>query len=192
MLTIGQVASYLGMTVRAIRHYHQRGLLPEPERDISGYRRYGADAVVTLVRIKTLSDAGVPLARIEELMGASPEQFAASVTAIDSDLKGQIKDLRRRRSRMAELSAGDRLFLPEEVVVLLERLREFGLSPEGVRTERDSWILLVTQYPDQVPGGRCRSRCCSRTPPSSGCISPPIRPPPGTGTTRDWRPSRTR
>ncbi|MFF2044529.1 MerR family transcriptional regulator [Kitasatospora sp. NPDC058170] len=152
MLTIGQVAAYLGVTVRAVRHYHQKGLLPEPERDVSGYRRYGADAVVTLVRIRTLSDAGVPLARIEELMGASPAQFSASVRAIDDDLKQQIAELRRRRSRIAELTGGDRLFLPEEVVVLLDRLQEIGLSPETVRTERDTWILLAAQYPDQVPG----------------------------------------
>ncbi|GAB2687452.1 MerR family transcriptional regulator [Kitasatospora kifunensis] len=151
MLTIGQVAAYLGVTVRAVRHYHQRGLLPEPARDVSGYRRYGADAIVTLVRIRTLADAGVPLARIEELMGASPEEFTALVAAIDDDLKDQIKDLKRRRSRVAELSAGDRLFLPEEVVVLLDRVQEIGLSPQAVRTERDSWILLVAQYPEQVP-----------------------------------------
>jgi hypothetical protein len=39
MLTIGQLAAYTGVTVRAIRHYHQRGLLAEPGRDASGYRR---------------------------------------------------------------------------------------------------------------------------------------------------------
>jgi hypothetical protein len=44
MLTIGQLAAYAGVTVRAVRHYHQIGLLPEPERDASGYRRYGATA----------------------------------------------------------------------------------------------------------------------------------------------------
>ncbi|MCP2334792.1 MerR family transcriptional regulator [Actinomadura rupiterrae] len=152
MLTIGQVAEYLGVTVRAIRHYHQRGLLPEPERDASGYRRYGADMVVQLVRIRTLSDAGVPLARIEELMGASPAEFAASVAAIDADLKDQMAELRRRRRAIAELSSGDRLFVPDEVVVLLERLAEIGLSAEAMRTERDSWILLAAQHPDQVPG----------------------------------------
>ncbi len=41
MLTIGQLAAYAGVTVRAVRHYHQVGLLPEPERDASGYRRGG-------------------------------------------------------------------------------------------------------------------------------------------------------
>src|SRR5438876_421698 len=33
MLTIGQLAAYAGVTVRAVRHYHQIGLLPEPQRD---------------------------------------------------------------------------------------------------------------------------------------------------------------
>ena len=53
MLTISQLASYAGVTVRAVRHYHAKGLLPEPERDHSGYRRYDAAAVVELVKIRT-------------------------------------------------------------------------------------------------------------------------------------------
>ena len=47
-LTISQLASYAGVTVRAVRHYHAKGLLPEPDRDHSGYRRYDAAAVVEL------------------------------------------------------------------------------------------------------------------------------------------------
>ena len=42
MITIGQLASYAGVTVKAVRVYHARGLLPEPPRDASGYRRYTA------------------------------------------------------------------------------------------------------------------------------------------------------
>ncbi|MGW4509896.1 MerR family transcriptional regulator [Streptomyces sp. NPDC004436] len=164
MLTIGQVAAHLGVTVRTVRHYHQRGLLPEPERDASGYRRYGADAIVALVRIRTLADAGVPLARIEGLMRASAEEFTASIAAIDTELAGQVAELERRRERMAELSAGERMFLPEEVVALLDRLREAGLSPQSVRTERDTWILLVAQYADQVPGWALRKRALFEDP----------------------------
>ena len=48
MLTIGQLAAYAGVTVRTVRHYHAKGLLPEPARDHSGYRRYDAAAVVAL------------------------------------------------------------------------------------------------------------------------------------------------
>jgi DNA-binding transcriptional MerR regulator len=36
VLTIKQLADYVGVTVRAVRHYHARGPLPEPERDASG------------------------------------------------------------------------------------------------------------------------------------------------------------
>lgn len=164
MLTIGQVAEYLGVTVRAVRHYHHKGLLPEPERDVSGYRRYGADAIVALVRIRTLADAGVPLARIEELMHASADEFAAAVAAIDEELATQVRDLERRRGRIAQLSSGDGMFLPEEAVALLERLREIGLSAQSVRTERDTWILLTAQHPDQVPGWAAHKHALFRDP----------------------------
>ena len=50
LLTISQLASYAGVTVRAVRHYHARGLLPEPKRDSSGYRRYQAQAAIDLIR----------------------------------------------------------------------------------------------------------------------------------------------
>ena len=122
-LTISQLADHVGVTVRAIRHYHQRGLLKEPERDASGYRRYDAQAVVDLIRIKTLSDAGVPLARIEELLGAGPEEFSAAITQIDVALRQKIRDLSRSRRRIAELAGGERLFLPAEVVAILDQLR---------------------------------------------------------------------
>ncbi|ROR55311.1 MerR-like DNA binding protein [Luteococcus japonicus] len=63
MLTISEVAQYAGVSVRAVRHYHQLGLLPEPVRDELGHRRYDAAALVMLRRISTLADAGVPLRR---------------------------------------------------------------------------------------------------------------------------------
>lgn len=83
MLTIGQLAAYAGVTIRAVRHYHRIGLLAEPERDASGYRTYDAAAVVHLIRIRTLAQAGVPLARVRELLEADPETFA-DATAVKS------------------------------------------------------------------------------------------------------------
>jgi DNA-binding transcriptional MerR regulator len=152
MLTIGQLADYVGVTVRAVRHYHQRGLLPEPERDASGYRRYGAQAVVDLIRIKTLADAGVPLARIQALLGTEPEQFAQAIAQIDQALRVRIRDLERQRHRIAALAAGDRLFLPGEVVGLLDELRGLGVSQRAVDLERDGWILLAARSPGQAAG----------------------------------------
>ena len=54
--------------MRAVRHYHQIGLLPEPER------------------------AGVPLGRVRELLDADPEEFAAA-EEIDEDLRAEIRRL---------------------------------------------------------------------------------------------------
>jgi DNA-binding transcriptional MerR regulator len=147
-LTIGQVADYVGVTVRAIRHYHQRGLLAEPERDFSGYRRYDANAVVDLIKIKTLADAGVPLARIKDLLKAEPDQFSQAVSQIDVALRAQIRDLREQRRRMVGLAAGDSLFLSPMIAELLEQLRAIGVSPRTVQTERDGWILLAARYRD--------------------------------------------
>ena len=106
-LTIGQVADYVGVTIRAVRHYHQRGLLPEPDRDSSGYRRYDANAVVDLIKIKTLADAGVPLARIKGLLRAEPAQFSQAVDQIDAALDARIRDLQEQKRRIAGLATGD-------------------------------------------------------------------------------------
>jgi DNA-binding transcriptional MerR regulator len=152
MLTIGQLAGYTGVTVRAIRHYHQRGLLAEPERDASGYRRYGATAVVDLIRIRTLSEAGVPLARIQELLAAQPRAFAAAVSQIDGALEQRIRDLSEHRRRIAQLArdGGERLFLPDDVVALLTGLRALGVSEQTVQLERDTWIVVAALRPDLV------------------------------------------
>ena len=152
MLTIGQLAGHTGVTVRAIRHYHQRGLLAEPERDASGYRRYGATAVVDLIRIKTLSDAGVPLARIQELLTAQPAEFGAAITQIDAALEQKVRDLSEHRRRIAQLArdGGERLFLPDDVVAILTELRALGVSERTVQLERDTWIVVAALSPGLV------------------------------------------
>ena len=151
MLTISQLASYAGVTVRAVRHYHAKGLLPEPERDHSGYRRYDAAAVVELIRIRTLAEAGVPLGRVRQLLVADDEDFAAAVVDIDRRLRSEIRERQRHRARIALLAAGESLALPPPAVAYLERMREFGFPERLIEVERDSWILIAAQMPDQVP-----------------------------------------
>jgi DNA-binding transcriptional MerR regulator len=151
MLTISQLAAYAGVTVRAVRHYHAKGLLPEPERDHSGYRRYDAAAVVELIRIRTLADAGVPLSRVQELLAADDEEFAAAVQDIDLRLRAEIRERQRHRERIAQLAAGDSLALPPEAVDYLARLRQLDLPTRAIELERDAWILVAAQLPEQMP-----------------------------------------
>lgn len=150
MLTIGQLAAFVGVTIRAIRHYHQRGLLPEPERDASGYRRYDGQAVIDLLQIKTLAEAGVPLARVETLLDASPEAFSQAIKQLDAELERRIEQLQANRQRLTTLLAGERLLLPDQVVDYLEALRGIGISETTVIAERDGWIVLQALAPDQV------------------------------------------
>src|ERR1700682_1616403 len=147
MITIGQLAGYAGVTIKAVRHYHKRGLLEEPPRDSSGYRRYTAQHAIDLVKIKALAEAGVPLARIKELLAASPDRFAAAISEIDRNVQERAKELRRTRERIARLSAGDRLFVSADVADYLDRLRELGVSRHAVQMERDGWILLQSASP---------------------------------------------
>ncbi|MGW5387234.1 MerR family transcriptional regulator [Nocardia sp. NPDC003963] len=151
MLTISEVASYAGVTVRAVRHYHAIGLLPEPDRDHSGYRRYDAAAVVELIRIRTLAEAGVPLARVRKLLEAGTAEFAAAVADIDKQLRAEIRQRQRLRERIARLAAGDSLALPPELVEFLDRLRALGVDERIVQVERDGWIPLVARSPERVP-----------------------------------------
>jgi DNA-binding transcriptional MerR regulator len=151
MLTIGRLAAYAGVTIRAVRHYHQVGLLPEPERDASGYRTYDAASVVRLIRIRTLAEAGVPLARVRELLDADPDTFAAAVAEIDRQLRDQIRALREHRRRIALLSGGDSLAVPGEVVDYLDRLRDIGAPSVLVEAERDAWILIAARWPESIP-----------------------------------------
>lgn len=151
MLTISQLAAYAGVTVRAVRHYHAKGLLPEPERDHSGYRRYDAAAVVELIRIRTLADAGVPLARVKELLAADDTEFAAAIEDIDRRLRAEIRDRQRHRELIRQLAVGDSLALPPEAVTYLDRLRELDLPTRAIELERDAWILVAAQLPEQMP-----------------------------------------
>jgi DNA-binding transcriptional MerR regulator len=150
MLTISQVAAYAGVTVRAVRHYHQIGLLPEPARDHSGYRTYDTAAVVRLIRIHTLADAGVPLARVQQLLDAGPAEFAGGVQEIDKDLRAEIRRLQGTRKRLARLAAGDHLALPQSVVDYLDRVRALGVEEQYIEMERDAWIMVAAQVPHLI------------------------------------------
>jgi DNA-binding transcriptional MerR regulator len=150
MITIGQLADYAGVTIKAIRHYHERGLLAEPDRDSSGYRRYTATDAIDLVKIRTLANAGVPLARVKDLLDADPDALTAAIAEIDHDLQDRIAQLRRTRDQLAQLRAGDRLFVSPEVADHLDDLRQLGVRERQIHLERDGWILMQTASPEDA------------------------------------------
>ncbi|SPF06106.1 MerR family transcriptional regulator [Streptomyces sp. MA5143a] len=137
---IGDAAAFAGTTPRAIRHYHEIGLLPEPERGRDGRRLYGYDDMIRLLWIRRMAEAGIGLddiraafdeARgIEEILSRLEEALAAQEAAI-----------KRRRAAVQRLVVvGSPLGLLSELVT--DRLSHL---PPGALRPSDVEELLVTE-----------------------------------------------
>jgi DNA-binding transcriptional MerR regulator len=148
VITIGQLARYVGVSTKTIRVYHDKGLLAEPERDASGYRRYTAQAAVELIKIRTLAEAGIPLATIGNLEAAPEDAFRRALIQIDADLTARIRSLRHTRRRLRELASGSTRLLPAEVEHHVGQLGGIGFSERWIAMEGDLWILVFATHPD--------------------------------------------
>ncbi|MGW4958806.1 MerR family transcriptional regulator [Nonomuraea sp. NPDC004186] len=147
-VTIGQAAAFVGVTVKTVRHYHKLGLVKEPERDSSGYRRYGSAELLRLVQVRTLAGAGVPLAEIAPMLDADPALFAAALADVERQLTERIEELIARRDTLRRLADGDRALLPDRAVALLERLSGLGFPAEEVAATREGWVLARALVPE--------------------------------------------
>ena len=71
---VGELADRTGLTVRALHHYDEIGLLVPSARTAAGHRLYTAADVVRLHRIRALRGFGLSLAEIGELLaGKGPD-----------------------------------------------------------------------------------------------------------------------
>jgi len=99
-LTIDELAARAGVTVRTVRFYGTRGLLPPP---VIGPRRvghYGEEHLARLELIEELQSRGMTLAAIERYLGQLPPGLSARDLAIQravvaSWAPGAVEDLER-------------------------------------------------------------------------------------------------
>lgn len=113
-LTIEQLASEVGMTVRNIRNHQTRGLLPPPDvRARTGY--YGRAHVERLRLIQEMQAEGLKLSGIERLLGG------------ESDWAERFIGLRRAITDPAEGEAA-------EILTLAELEERFGPASQNART----------------------------------------------------------
>jgi DNA-binding transcriptional MerR regulator len=80
---IGELARQAGITVRALHHYDQFGLLSPSARTSGGHRCYSSGDVQRLHRVIALQSCGLSLEEIK--------------TALDADAHGDLADLLRRQ-----------------------------------------------------------------------------------------------
>ncbi|MET9607116.1 MerR family transcriptional regulator [Streptomyces sp. NPDC006512] len=105
-MRIGEIAVLVGVTTRAIRHYHHVGLLPEPERRPNGYRVYTVRDAVLLARVRRLTELGLSLDEVRDVLADDAGRELADVLAeLDADLARQEAELAERRRRLGVLLA---------------------------------------------------------------------------------------
>ncbi|MGW5073371.1 helix-turn-helix domain-containing protein [Rhodococcus sp. NPDC004095] len=103
-LSIGDLARHTGLTVKTIRYYADRGIVPPAGRSSAGHRRYGVDATVRLEFVRTLRDLGLDLETIRKVVDR--EAALADVAEKHADaLAVQIRLLRIRRSLLQAVAA---------------------------------------------------------------------------------------
>ena len=95
-----QLAELAGTTVKTIRHYHEVGLLDEPERGSNGYKHYEVSHLVRLLRVRRLADLGVPLSQIVSVgnVASHPDE---ALQVLDAELAASIERLQRVRAELA-------------------------------------------------------------------------------------------
>jgi DNA-binding transcriptional MerR regulator len=76
-LTVKQLAAISGVTVRALHHYDEIGLLKPASVGANGYRYYGRPELLRLQRILFHRELGVPLGAIAELLDLEGENQIA-------------------------------------------------------------------------------------------------------------------
>ncbi len=146
---IGDAAAFAGTTPRAIRHYHEIGLLPEPERGSDDRRRYGYEDMIRLLWIRKMADAGIALDDIRDAFTIgtasagtdSEDGIAGTLERLEETLAEQEAELRRQRTAVQRMrTEGSRMGLLSDFVT--DRLKNL---PEGSLRQTDLDTLLVTE-----------------------------------------------
>ncbi|MGV9790676.1 MerR family transcriptional regulator [Streptomyces sp. NPDC003435] len=149
-MRIGELAALVGVTTRAVRHYHHVGLLPEPARRANGYRSYTLRHAVLLARIRRLTELGLSLDEVRDVLADDAgRELAEVLRELDADLARQEREIRRRREILADLLAGpltpDAPLSPGLAALL--RAAPDTTSPAAAK-DREHLVLL-----DTVAGG---------------------------------------
>ncbi|KOG60531.1 MerR family transcriptional regulator [Streptomyces griseoflavus] len=155
-LPVGQVASRLGVTVRALHHWDEIGLARPSLRTAGGYRLYTAGDLERLHRIVVYREVGLGLDRIRAVLDDS----AADVPGA---LRAQRAQVAERIERLQRLSAGlDRMIDAHERGLLLTAEQQASIF--GPQWNPDWPAQARQRYGDTVQWRQYAERSASRGP----------------------------
>ena len=102
---IGELAEASGLSVRALRHYEEIGLLVPAQRSEAGHRLYGTGEVERLYRICSLRQLGLPLDGIRRSLADDGVELQSTITDHLADLDRRLAMENRLRAKLAHLVA---------------------------------------------------------------------------------------
>lgn len=108
-MKIGELAQRAGCDVQTVRFYEREGLLEEPAREASGYRRYEERHLARLNFIRHSRSLDIPLPEVRQLLdfAASPDQSCGQVNELlDRHIalvKQRVESLRKLEKQLVTL-----------------------------------------------------------------------------------------
>jgi DNA-binding transcriptional MerR regulator len=164
-LKVGELAKRTGLTVRALHHYDEIGLLKPALHTESGHRLYTAADLGRLQRIKSLRQLGfsleqvracldqpafVPLELLEMHVARLKEQIAlqqrlcARLEAAADRLRSAEEVSVEEMIRMIEdMTMVENLYTPEQMKQFEEIAKQVG--PEEIRAVEEAWTALLSE-----------------------------------------------
>ncbi|WP_093802581.1 MerR family transcriptional regulator [Streptomyces sp. Wb2n-11] len=131
LCSIGELAEHAGVTVKTVRFYSDRGLLPEASRSAGGHRRYGPEALDRLRLIRSLRALDLPVPEVHRIL----DEEDAAGRVLEDAVAGQLRTLGSQLRALRWREAGLRLVqecLPGERA---DRLRLIGAVAAPPSTE---------------------------------------------------------
>jgi DNA-binding transcriptional MerR regulator len=149
--TVAELARLAGVSVRALHHYDEIGLLKPAHIGQNRYRYYGPEELLRLQQILIHRELGIPLAEIGAILDAPGFDRLAALAQQREALAEEAKryaQLVRTIDRTIEKLKGDRAMKDAD-------LYKGVVSPEK-RAEYERW--LVDRYGPSMIGDIARSR----------------------------------
>ncbi|WP_270887212.1 MerR family transcriptional regulator [Pedococcus sp. 5OH_020] len=142
MLTVGQVAEQLGITVRTLHHYDEIGLLRPSERSASGYRLYTDADVTRLQHVVVYRRLGFTLEDVALLL-QDPQSVVEHLRrqrAVVAHRLEELQDLVTAIDRALEREMDNQPATPEELKELFgEGFNDSQAEAEDRWGDTDAW-----------------------------------------------------
>ena len=89
-LSPSEAARRLGVSVKALRLYEQRGLIA-PARTAAGWRAYGPDEMSCVAEIAALRELGLSLSEVARVLAGDSESLEPALAAHQAVLEGRVR-----------------------------------------------------------------------------------------------------